>query len=906
MVYSVGGNPGKGARRIGMYTKKGDHLQESEERDFVFENASEGIFQIAPDGRYRSTNPAFARMHGYGSFQEIIKIGSDLVERLYVHPADHVRFREILEAKCFVRDYETEHYRKDGSRMRVSSTARTVRDETGKTLYYEGILREIAGHDRMEEALNEERRIFRMVLEHNPTGVALIGSNGKYLYTNPEFTRITGYTLQDIPSGQEWFRKAYPDPACRRRAADAWKQDGLAYTGDAIDREFSITRKDGETVVVNIRTTFLKDLSIMVLTDVTERKQAEEALRQSERKFRDIAELMPQVVYEIDNNARLTFANKEAFRNFGITEDEYNDGINVFDIFPPDEHPRIRQNMEKVVREGPTHDNEYTIVKKDGGLAPVLIYSAPILKDGEHVGFRGILIDITELKRAEESLREGEAKYRTLFESANDAIFLLKNNLCVDCNSRASMMFGCAKDRLVGAASFGFWPPCQPDGADSTDGAHKKMDAALDKGPQFFEWRHCKLDGTVFDTEVSLSAVTIGGEVLLQAIVRDIAERKNLEAQLLQAQKMEAIGTLAGGIAHDFNNILMAMMGYMGLIAAKVHEDFELRNYVNQIQACTNRASNLTRGLLAFSRKQAVELRPQSTNAILTDCEKLLRRLVPEDVEFVLSLDDEVTIMADVTQIDQVLMNLITNAKDAMPKGGTLRIETKLADIGREFKQTHGFGEPGRYALVSVSDTGTGMDEATQKKIFEPFFTTKESGRGTGLGLSIVYGIVKQHNGYITVSSKPEAGTTFDIYFPAVKASVPEADPTDDDLQGGSECLLLAEDDDFVREITAEILTTCGYTVVEAKDGEDAIRKYAESRDSIDLLLLDVVMPVKNGKQVYDEIRKNNPSVRVLFMSGYTGDVVLDKGIQDTAIDYVSKPLSTPELLKKIREVLKR
>jgi len=291
---------------------------------------------------------------------------------------------------------------------------------------------------------------------------------------------------------------------------------------------------------------------------------------------------------------------------------------------------------------------------------------------------------------------------------------------------------------------------------------------------------------------------------------------------------------------------------------------------------------------------------------MLGDCEKLLRRLVSEDVEFTLSLNKDVTIMADVTQIDQVLMNLVSNAKDAMPKGGTLHIETKAINLGREFRQAHGFGEPGPYALISVSDTGTGMNEATQKKIFEPFFTTKEIGKGTGLGLSIVYGIIKQHNGYVTVSSEPGRGTTFDIYLPAVKVKVSDVGQAASDIPGGTETLLLAEDDAYVREVAGEILRTCGYTVIVARDGDDAVRKYRELRDSINLLILDVVMPVKNGKEAYDEIRKINPSIPVIFMSGYTGDVVLDKGIQDAAVDYISKPLSENELLKKIHKVLER
>jgi two-component system cell cycle sensor histidine kinase/response regulator CckA len=378
-----------------------------------------------------------------------------------------------------------------------------------------------------------------------------------------------------------------------------------------------------------------------------------------------------------------------------------------------------------------------------------------------------------------------------------------------------------------------------------------------------------------------------------------------LQAQLLQAQKMEAIGTLAGGVAHDFNNILMAVIGYSNLLQMKMDTDDPLKLYVDQILASSQKATNLTRSLLAFSRKQAIELKPLKMPTILKGIEKLLRRLLPEDIELrIISSAPDTIIMADIGQMDQVLLNLATNARDAMPKGGRLTVETKEVELDNRFKKVHRFGEPGRYALVSVTDTGIGMDERTKAKIFEPFFTTKEVGKGTGLGLAIVYGIIKQHDGYVTVTSEPGQGTTFQIYLRAVKVKVQEATDVPVPIRGGTETILLAEDNKDLRGLMREVLTGEGYAVIEAGDGEDGLYRFMEQKDGISLLILDVVMPKKDGKEVYEEICKVKPDIKTIFVSGHTGDVVIEKGVRDGAFDFISKPVSPSELLQKVRSVL--
>ncbi len=399
----------------------------------------------------------------------------------------------------------------------------------------------------------------------------------------------------------------------------------------------------------------------------------------------------------------------------------------------------------------------------------------------------------------------------------------------------------------------------------------------------------------------------------LVLILRDVTERKRsmiekekLEQQLRQAQKMESIGTLAGGVAHDFNNILTAIIGYANIAKMKMQPDDALHSSIDSILSSAERAADLTGSLLAFSRKQIINPKPVNINMIVRGVEKLLRHLIGEEVDLSTRLDDgNPVIMADTGQIEQVLLNLVTNARDAMPHGGAIAITTQAIDLDEDFVKRHGFGTPGRYALVSVSDTGTGMDAETREKIFEPFFTTKEAGGGTGLGLAIVYGIVKQHNGSISVYSEPGKGTTFNIYIPLVFVPGAERPAAARELpRGGTETILLAEDDRDVRDIVRSVLQDFGYRVIDAANGQEAIDRYRERSSGIDLVMLDVIMPKKSGREVYDVIKSINPSAPVLFTSGYTADIIHKKGIFEEDFQFLSKPISPVNLLQKIREIL--
>jgi PAS domain S-box-containing protein len=386
---------------------------------------------------------------------------------------------------------------------------------------------------------------------------------------------------------------------------------------------------------------------------------------------------------------------------------------------------------------------------------------------------------------------------------------------------------------------------------------------------------------------------------------RDITEQRKLELQLLQAQKMEAIGLLAGGISHDFNNVLTAILGYGTVLKKRLPPDPAIEKDVNQILDAAMRAAQLTRSLLAFSRKQVLYLKPTDLNSIVSGEEKFLRRIIGEDIDLKMVLTGDSVILADSSQLGQILWNLATNARDAMPKGGTLIVETNVVTMTDASVSAEDFGAPGTYAVLSVTDTGVGMDAETRQKMFDPFFTTKEVGRGTGLGMAIIYGIVKQHKGHIKVISEVGKGTTIRVYIPLYHEQVKlqEAATPPSPVPTGTETILLAEDDMVLRTFFRDILTEYGYTVIAAENGLDAIRKFARLGDSVQLVIVDMIMPKKSGREVYEEARRLKPGVKVLFSSGYAADRALKEGLP-AGSEFIAKPVSPHDFLKKVREVL--
>jgi signal transduction histidine kinase/CHASE3 domain sensor protein/CheY-like chemotaxis protein len=511
-----------------------------------------------------------------------------------------------------------------------------------------------------------------------------------------------------------------------------------------------------------------------------------------------------------------------------------------------------------------------------------------------------VIRELNKRMRMTENLAESERRYRELSKQFDVVLNAIPDVLTLQTpdlnivwgNRTAAGIFGKEIEDFKGRTCYDLWhdqtTPC--DQCPVLKTFQTGMSATLE----------LKLtDGSVWELR-SIPVMNDDGSVAgVIELGRDMTSHR-------KAQKMEAVGQLAGGIAHDFNNILTAIIGYGNLLQMGLGTNEILKSHTRQILASAERAAQLTKGLLAFSRKQIINPKPVDLNKIVSNLEKILMRVIGEDVELKIMLQKgKMVVKADASEIEHVLLNLCTNARDAMPDGGLLLIETEEALLDEEFTTRHGYGYPGRYALLSVSDSGAGMDENVKKNIFEPFFTTKREDKGTGLGLAMAYGIIKQHGGYINVYSELGKGTTFKIYLPMtveeekIVHERPEAAPIT-----GKETILVAEDDKIVRELIGRSLEAFGYTPILAEDGEDAIKIFSANKEKIDFILLDLIMPKKNGKEAYDAIRRLAPDIKALFMSGYSPNLVHKRGILEEGLNLILKPVSLNDLLKKVRELL--
>jgi two-component system, cell cycle sensor histidine kinase and response regulator CckA len=506
-------------------------------------------------------------------------------------------------------------------------------------------------------------------------------------------------------------------------------------------------------------------------------------------------------------------------------------------------------------------------------------------------------------------VRNSEKLLLALLESAAQAIISTdRTGRIVLANDRTAEMFGYSRGELIGSSIDVLLPESKRAGHSRHREAYfnhprtRPMGIGLDLTAR-------RKDGTEFPVEVSLSEIEIEGAPFALAFVSDISQRKTLEEQLMHAQKMEAVGRLAGGVAHDFNNMLTVINGYNRMILDELSAVDPLRSYAEEISHAAERAAGLTNQLLAFSRRQIMQPRVTSVNSIVEQTEKMLRRLIGEDIQLILSLSAEAgNIRADPNHIAQAIANLVVNARDAMPTGGRLTIETDNFFMDENYVRTHMGVQPGDFVMIAVSDNGVGMDAETRRHIFEPFFTTKERGKGTGLGLATVYGMIKQCGGDIWVYSEPGTGTTFKLYFPRVAeaASDGAAETAEKTKELATETILVVEDEKAVRELTCRMLRKMGYHILAAASGEEAIRIGRSHVGDVALLLTDVVMPNMSGRQVADALLGMRPGLRVLYLSGYTENTVVHHGVLDSAVDFLPKPFSREVLGQKIREILSR
>jgi PAS domain S-box-containing protein len=503
-----------------------------------------------------------------------------------------------------------------------------------------------------------------------------------------------------------------------------------------------------------------------------------------------------------------------------------------------------------------------------------------------------------ERKRGEEALRAREAHYRTILENIGDGVLITdRQGRYLDVNPRACEVTGYPREELLRLNTTDTYLP------EERAGVLPRLAEIARSGSASYERSLLRKDGAVITVDVNARALPAGN---LLATLRDVTDRKRLEEQLRQAQKMEAVGRLAGGVAHDFNNVLTAIFGYADLLTEEFPAGSPARQDLEEIRKAATRASALTRQLLAFSRQQVLAPVVLSVNDLVEDVDKMLRRLLGEDVELRVTLArDAGNARADPGQLQQVIMNLVVNARDAMPTGGKLLIETADAELTEQYAELHQQVIPGPYVMLAVSDTGVGMDAQTKARIFEPFFTTKEKGKGTGLGLSTVYGIVKQSGGYIWVYSESGHGTTFKVYLPRVDAPAePQAPPRETATLSGTETILLAEDDEMLRPLTKGLLAKFGYTVLDAESAEQALAVAGAHQGPIHLLVADVVMPGASGRELARRLAQSRPETRVLYVSGYTDDAIVHHGMLEPGLKFLQKPFTPAALARKVREVL--
>ena len=578
-------------------------------------------------------------------------------------------------------------------------------------------------------------------------------------------------------------------------------------------------------------------------------------------------------------------------------------------IAPAERHAESRWITDRVSR-GETITIESQRKRQDGVWIEVSIFSAPLIVEGKRVGSYSIYRDIAERKNtAVVNSEYSEARYRSLVQSSAYGIYRsgAKGDF-LDVNPALIVMLGYdSADEVIGL------DPRRDLFVNAEEQARLNEEFRRTGRMDGIEVRWKRKNGSAITVRISGKAVNGADETgqVIEAIAEDVTERRALEEQFRQVQKMEAVGRLAGGVAHDFNNLLMVISGYAEVILEGLDSSHPLRTKALAIQQASDRATTLTRQLLAFSRKQLLELKVVDVNAIIEDMERLLRPLIGENMEFSTNLEaDSSCTRADAGQLEQVLMNLVVNAKDAMPSGGRIAIKTQNITVGDPRAGGKTFIRPGDYVMISVSDNGHGMDKDTQSRIFEPFFTTKEKGKGTGLGLSTVYGIVKQSGGYLMVESELGCGTTFIIYLPKIDgAAETRGDaPLRKDALGGSETVLLVEDEESVRQLVKETLERKGYRVLEAENGETGLTIAAQHHQQIDLVITDVVMPHLGGRELAQRLRASRPEVKVLYLSGYTEDAVVGEGTGEGTMEsgkaFLQKPFTLQSLARKVREVL--
>jgi two-component system, cell cycle sensor histidine kinase and response regulator CckA len=876
-------------------------LLDSEERlRLTLEATQIGIWDwdVKTDQWYAS--PIYYAMLGYES-NKGLGDRREWLER--VHPDDRAHVNEqiqnVLRMDFRGYQYEARLRHADGTYRWQHVRGMSVKcDEDGKVTRMLGIRMDVTERKRAEEALQASEEKYRTLFEESFDGLFVTSPTGKILDMNKKGVAIFGYDTKEEMSRLDLGRDVYAYPVDRKRILAMVEAQGSA------EYEVVVKKKNGELMITQSSLTAVRDEQGAITTyrgiirDITERKRVEEALRAASLYNRSLIEASLDPLVTISAEGKITDVNRATERVTGYARDELI-GTDFADYFTDSQKARV--GYQRAFTEGIVKDYELEIRHRDGGLTPVM-YNASVYRGsaGEIVGLFAAARDISRSKQAEEK----NLWLAAIVESSDDAIIgKTLDGTITSWNKGAANIYGYQDAEVLGKPISLLVPPDRQDEVQQLLGRIRRGEHV-----EHYETVRRKKGEREIDVSLTISPIrTAEGRIMgASTIARDITEQKSLQRQLLHAQKMESIGTLAGGIAHDFNNLLTVVLGFSELLLIRKDERDPAHADLKKINQAARSGADLVQRILAFSTKTEINPRPLNLNHEIEQAKKLLARTIPKMIEIELALSDELaTVNADPVQIEQVLMNLAVNARDAMPDGGKLTIETKDVALDEEYCRMHLGAKPGDYVLLSVSDTGHGMDKETLSRIFEPFYTTKGVGRGTGLGLSMVYGIVKQHGGYITCYSEPGMGTTFKICLPVIPAEgKPETPEDKPSLPRGTERILLVDDDEFVRDLGKSILEHSGYTVLTAAKGKEALNLYKKERGNISLVILDLIMPEMGGKECLKGLLKIDPRVKVLIASGYAAEGQTKDTIETGARGFVGKPYNMRQMLQAVREVL--
>ena len=824
-----------------------------------------------------------------------------------LHPGDRPRVTEawrqalensrLCEVECRLR-------RRDGKYGDFRVRRVPILEEDGCVREWVGMCTDIAERKRSKDALEASEKRYRELVALAPIGIYRSTHEGRFDSVNMALVRLLGFDTPGEVLALDMRKDIYFDNQDRERL-----KSEIARLGGVAALEVRWKRRDGTPLWVRLDARVVHGESGGVeyetfVHDIHERKRAEDSLRRSEERFHRSFSVSPiaMSLTEIDSGLILDI-NERFAALLGYEREELigQRSVAMGLWVEPGDRERVLSDINAAV---PIREREIRLRAKSGRVRHIVGSIEPLEVGDERV-LLSVFQDLTDRKNAEERLRLSEERYRLLFENSPFPMWVINGETLafLAVNEAACRHYGYSREEFLSMTIDDLRSP--EDALSPVSGIDSEPRQYQESGLR----RHRKKDGTSIEVDIKSNSFVFDGRGARLVLATDVTERRQLENQLRQAQKMEAVGQLAGGIAHDFNNLLTVILGYSGVVLNKLTADHPLCPEVQEIQKAGERAAALTGQLLAFSRMQVLLPQLLDLNEVVRHVYKMLRRLIREDIDLrTVCAPATGRVKADQGQLEQVLMNLAVNARDAMPDGGVLTIGTRNAEVGAAYAREHIPMEPGSYVKLSVSDTGTGMDAKTKARVFEPFFTTKEKGKGTGLGLATVYGIVKQSGGFIWVSSEPGHGTSFEIYLPRVDEGAVHAAgrhaPQAREGVGGTETLLLLEDEEGVRRLAREVLKEHGYTVLEASGWQSAISHTERHGGPIHLLLTDVVMPEMGGPEVASRLSALRPGIKVLYMSGYTNYAVFHRGLLDAGVAFLQKPFSPNELARRVRELL--